>query len=185
LQVAHDEATRLERLVTNVLELTRIRAGGVSPQPVLVSVADLAGLATQRLQRVAGDRAVSVRIDADIAPIHVDPAMSEHVVVNLLENALLYSPPSAPVEIWAVPLGDMQELWVVDHGRGIPAEDRERIFEEFVRLDSKSAARGTGLGLAIVRSFVELNGGQVRCEETPGGGSTFVVRWPTTSGGSA
>jgi two-component system, OmpR family, sensor histidine kinase KdpD len=182
LQVAHDEAARLERLVTNVLELTRIRGGALRPEPVAVSAADLVRVAAQRLRHFTDQRTICMEFDPELPTLWVDPAMLEHAVVNLLENALRYSPGGLPIEIRAAQMADEQELRVVDHGPGVAVEDRDRMFDEFVRLDPKTASSGTGLGLAIVRAFVEVTGGRVWYEETPGGGATFVVVLPTVPG---
>jgi two-component system sensor histidine kinase KdpD len=183
LEIANDESARLERLITNVLEITRVRSGAARPEPVTVSAADLVRVAGRRLRRDTAARAVSMDIAPDLPPLQVDPGMLEHVLVNLLENALRYSPPDTPIEIRAECVGNALELRIIDHGDGIAEADRGRIFEEFVRLDVPGAPQGTGLGLAIVKEFVELSGGHVRCEESPGGGATFVVTLPVETQG--
>jgi len=178
LQVTHDEVERLEQLVTNVLELTRIRAGAVRPQPVLIDPADLTRVSVQRLRRLADERQIDMEIDPDEPPLLVDPGMFEHVMVNLVENALRYSPLDTAIGIRVTSVPGAQQLRVIDHGPGIRQNDRERVFDEFVRLDGRAESTGTGLGLAIVRAFVEAADGRVWCEETPGGGATFVVEVP-------
>ena len=188
VEVAHDESARLERIITNVLELTRVRGGALRPEPVPVDAADLVRVAVQRLHRLADHRTISIDFDPELPPVWVDPTMLEHVVVNLLENVLRYSPGDTPIEVCAVQvvgeqtMQTMQTVQIVDHGSGIGVEDRDRIFDEFVRLDRHRAPSGTGLGLAIVRAFVEANGGDVRCDDTPGGGATFVVTLPNVPG---
>jgi len=175
-EVAHDESARLERIITNVLELTRVRGGALRPEPIAVDAADLVGAAVRRLDRLTERRTITVDFDPELPPLWGDPAMLEHVIVNLLENALRYSPAASPVEIAATTSADgRQAVRVVDHGTGVGVDDRERMFEEFVRLEPARPPSGTGLGLAIVRAFVDANGGQVGYEETPGGGATFVV----------
>ncbi len=183
LEVTHEESARLERLVTNVLELTRIRGGALRPAPVRVDAADLVRAAVKRLRRLTDGRDIELRLDPDLPPLWVDPALLEHVIVNLLENALRYSPPDRPIRIGAVQVGPRQQLRIVDHGPGVAVKDRTRMFDEFVRLDPTAVPSGTGLGLAIVRGFVESSGGTVAYEETPGGGATFVVDLPVARGG--
>jgi two-component system sensor histidine kinase KdpD len=177
LQALYDETTRLERLITNVLELTRIRAG-VHPDPAAVSAADLVRAAMRRLDRVAGDRAIRLDIDPDLPALWGDPAMLESIVVNLVENALRHSSADKPIDISAEDRDCELLIRVVDHGEGIGIDQRDRVFEEFVRLDPGSSSSGTGLGLSIARAFAEGNGGRVWYEDTPGGGATFVMALP-------
>jgi two-component system OmpR family sensor kinase len=100
------------------------------------------------------------------------------VLVNLVTNAFKYSPEPAPIEVQVTCDDSHVFLRVVDHGPGVPAEERDRVFERFARLDGGSARPGLGLGLYIVRIISENHGGCVRVEETPGGGATFVVELP-------
>jgi two-component system sensor histidine kinase KdpD len=179
IQVAHDESARLERLIAKVLELTRIRAGGLRPEPLDISAADMVRVAVRRLDTLVNNREILLDIDPGLPALWVDPAMLEHALVNLIENALRYSPAGTPIEIRAESKGNTLELRVIDHGDGVPPEERERIFEEFVRLDPRAESSGTGLGLAIVRAFVEAADGTVACEMTPGGGASFVLTLPT------
>ena len=153
-----------------------MRGGALRPEPIAIDAADLVAAAVRRLDRLGEGRTITVDFDPELRPLWGDPAMLEHVIVNLLENALRYSPAASPVEIGATTTADgRQTVRVVDHGTGIGVGDRERIFEEFVRLEPKRPPSGTGLGLAIVRAFVDANGGHVGYEETPGGGATFVM----------
>jgi two-component system, OmpR family, sensor histidine kinase KdpD len=178
LELAHGEATRLEGIVTNVLEMTRIRAGALRPEPSASSAVDLVQGAVSRLRHLADDREIQLGIAPEVPPVWADPRMMEYVLANLLENALRYSSPDLPIDIGARAGNGDVELTVADHGPGIPVGSREHIFDEFVRLDPRESSGGTGLGLAIVQAFVAANGGRVRCEETKGGGATFVVALP-------
>ncbi len=109
--------------------------------------------------------------------VNVDAVMVEQVLVNLLENALRYAPPDSTIGFEVTRSDESVELRIVDQGPGIPPPERDRIFEEFVRLDPNQTG-GMGLGLAIVRAFVLAHDGGVWCEATPGGGATFIVSLP-------
>jgi two-component system sensor histidine kinase KdpD len=178
LELAYAESARLERLVRNILEVSRIRADGLSPQPVALSTGDVVRAAVDRLGALGDARDIALDVDARTPALWVDPEMLERVVSNLLENALVHGGADGPVEICVRSVEDTVELRVVDHGAGIPERDRDRIFEEFVRLGDAQSGRGTGLGLAIVGALVEANAGHVWCEETCGGGATFVLVLP-------
>jgi K+-sensing histidine kinase KdpD len=170
----HDEADRLERLVTKVLELSRVHAGVLEPSPEPTDVGELARAAVRRLRHVASRHDIRLLVDGDVLVIDVDPAMLELVLVSLIENALRFAPAASDIEVLASRVDDRCEIRVVDHGPGVPTADRERIFEEFVRLDGG----GSGLGLAIARAFTEAQHGSLAYEPTPGGGATFVVGLP-------
>jgi K+-sensing histidine kinase KdpD len=172
----HEEADRLERLVTKVLELSRIHGGALVPQRQPTDVAEVARSALHRIRQLADGRSLRLSVEGDVVEAEVDPQMMELVVVSLLENALRYAPGTSEVLISARPVDGECELRVTDHGPGIPVEDRERIFEEFVRLGAPVDGSGSGLGLAIARAFVEAQRGRIWVEPTPGGGATFVVR---------
>jgi two-component system sensor histidine kinase KdpD len=178
IDASYQEAARLEQLVTVALEITRIRSGGLRPEPVAVSLGDLVRAATQRLRPLSSDRDIALDISPELPAAYVDAMLLERSVANVLENALRHSPADRGIEVTAACSGPMVELRVADHGEGIAPADRERVFEEFVQLDRRGASAGVGLGLAITKAFVGVNGGSVRCEGTPGGGATFVLTMP-------
>jgi two-component system sensor histidine kinase KdpD len=175
---ARNETDRLERLVTKVLELARIHAGVIEPSPEPVDLGELAGAAARRLDHLASQRNVGVRVHShDILVATVDPDMLELVVIVMLENALRFAPANSQIDV--VVESTMRgecTVRVVDHGPGIPAAHREAVFEEFVRLDRDGA--GSGLGLTIARTMVEAHGGRMWIQETPGGGATVVASLP-------
>jgi signal transduction histidine kinase len=107
--------------------------------------------------------------------------MIEQVFGNLLENALRFAPPGSEILVSGRPVVDPPgvQVCVADHGPGVPEDEREHIFEEFARVDARADSTGTGLGLAIVHALVTAHGGRVWCEETPGGGATFVFVVPS------
>ncbi len=184
LEAAYHESTRLEGLVTKVLDLSRIRAG-VKPEPELVDVGDVVRSAVTRVGSAAASRTITLHVATDLPALYVDPVLLEHALANLLENAVVHDPDGDDIEVCAVARGCRIDLAVVDHGPGIAPAERARVFEEFVRLDSPQGRPGTGLGLTIVRALTEAHGGHVRVESTPGGGATFVLDLPAEGGEQA
>jgi two-component system, OmpR family, sensor histidine kinase KdpD len=181
IEAAYEESARLEGLVTKVLELTRIRSGALHPEPTIVAAPDLVRAAVDRLGPADRTRRIHLDLDPELPAAHVDVVWMEHVIANLLENAMVHDPRASEITVRGAAAGSLLELAVVDHGPGIAPADRERAFEEFVRLRASTDGPGTGLGLAIVRALVTAGGGTVRYEETPGGGATFVVSLPAAS----
>jgi two-component system sensor histidine kinase KdpD len=179
LETIADEAERLERLVRNTLELSRIRAGALNVNLEPLDIADLVQHAVRRLRPIARAHRVRLNVDDNLPVVALDVMMMDQILLNLLENALRFAPPGSEilVEVHCVG-GEQVELRVVDHGPGVPDEARERIFEEFQSADTRPDRPGTGLGLAIVRALVTAQAGSVRYEPTDGGGATFVCRFP-------
>jgi two-component system, OmpR family, sensor histidine kinase KdpD len=180
LDTIYDETDRLERLVTNILELSRIRAGALELRRQPVDLPDLAQAAIRRLRPLARAHRVRLDIAPGIATVEVDIQMMEQIFGNLLENALRFAPPGSEILVSATPTADPGGVVVrvIDHGSGVPEAQRTRIFEEFSRVDARPDATGTGLGLAIVHALVTAHGGNVWCEATPGGGATFAFDLP-------
>ena len=172
-----DEAERLSRLVTNVLDMTRFEAGVVELRRDLYPLEEIVGAALQRLERQVQGRPLLVSIPDGLPPIFADDVLIGQVVVNLVENALKYTPVETPLEIAAEPAGDAVTLEVRDRGPGLAAGDEERIFEKFYRAGSRGA-RGAGLGLAICRAILEVHGGSIAALNREGGGAIFRVRLP-------
>ena len=129
-----------------------------------------------RLQPRLAGRAVTLDIADELPPVACDYAQIDQVVTNLLENALLHTPPGTPVLARAARDNGVVRVEVVDRGPGIPAADRERLFHPFER--GRSRAPGTGLGLTIARGFVEAHGGKIWAESVEGQGSTFYFTIP-------
>jgi two-component system, OmpR family, sensor histidine kinase KdpD len=169
------EAERLDRLVANLLDLSRLQAGAAQPEPDVWPMDDLV---VQALDDVgeAGQR-VEVSLPEESPAVRADAHQIERVLVNLIENALKYSPATEPVHVQVTATALEVLIRVVDHGPGIAHGDRERIFEPFQR-GSDGAIRGAGLGLAIARGFAEANAGRVWVESRAGQGSTVVLALP-------
>ncbi|HLY86987.1 MAG TPA: DUF4118 domain-containing protein [Gaiellaceae bacterium] len=159
------EATRLDRVVEQLLDLSRLEAGSAEPHRELWHVDELVGQALAGL----GAEAARVRLDigSETPPVEVDAAQVERVIANLLDNALKYSPPGSFVLLRAEPGATELRLHVVDSGAGLPDEQREALFQPFRR---GAAGHGSGLGLAIARGFAEANGGRLWAQDDPGGG---------------
>jgi two-component system, OmpR family, sensor histidine kinase KdpD len=174
---AEESLDRLDRLVANLLDMSRLQAGalGMFPQPLALEEA------VPRALDDLGDQAgaVAVRIPADLPDVLVDPGLLERVLVNVLANALRYSPAGRPPVITASALADIVELRVIDHGPGIDEGDRDRVFLPFQRLGDQDNSTGVGLGLALSRGLAEAMSGELTPEHTPGGGLTMVLRLPT------
>lgn len=178
LETIRIEVRRLERLVENLLDLSRLEAGPAVRRPELWTVDTLLARALEQLGRDA--ERVRVTVGAELPPVRVDAAHIERVLVNLLENALKFSSPSDLVDVSAAADAGQVVVRVRDRGPGIAPADRERIFEPFER---GGGGRGSGLGLAIARGFAEANGGRVRLETVRGGGggSIFVLELPAAA----
>ncbi|MFI6296391.1 DUF4118 domain-containing protein [Nonomuraea sp. NPDC050790] len=168
LDTAHESLNKLDRLVTNLLDMSRLQAGvlGVAPEPV-----SAAEIVHRALADLGVSKLVAVEIPPGLPPLTADPVLLERVLVNLVGNAVRYG----DVVVSASRHGDRVEIRVVDHGPGIPAEAHERVFQPFQRLGDRSAHKGVGLGLALSRGLTEAMGGTLTPEETPGGGLTMTV----------
>jgi two-component system sensor histidine kinase KdpD len=173
------EAKRLERLVGNLLELSRLEVGAAAPRLELWTIEDLVGRALAGLGAAA--ERVSVSIPDELPPICVDGTQIERVLVNLLENALKFSSPTDPVSLSAEHADGDVIVRVLDAGPGLAEQDRERVFEPFERGAEAGARTGAGLGLAIARGFTHANGGRVWAEAADSGGTSFVVALPAAA----
>jgi len=169
------QARRLERLVEDLLALSRLEAGAATPGKEVWTVD---GLLARVLETVSASERVEVELPEDAPSVDVDAGQIERALVNVLENALRFSPGDESIVVSAVELPDEVRLTIDDHGPGVPAHERERIFEPFVRGETMPRDRGSGLGLAIARGFVALNGGRLWVEAGDGGGARFVLALP-------
>ncbi|MCU1487619.1 MAG: multi-sensor signal transduction histidine kinase [Actinomycetia bacterium] len=179
LDLAVDNTDRLVRLVNDILDLERLRAGQVALD---LRVADLTDLAAKAVAAVASatTNGVQVRVSGFPAPVWVDADRMMQVITNLVGNAIKFSDAEGVVDVHVATEGGEGVLRVTDHGRGIPPELLEQIFDRFQQVDATDAREkgGTGLGLAIARSIVEQHGGRIWAESTEGVGATFSVAVP-------
>jgi two-component system sensor histidine kinase KdpD len=178
--VVEEEADRLNRLVGDLLDLSRFRAGAIPLQPELIAVDDLLGAALQRLSGHAQASRIHTRLNGDSLLVgRFDFVHSLRVLVNLIENALKYSPPDTNVEVTVQDVDGQLMIQVSDQGTGIDVREAERIFEPFVRsAKADDSGNGAGLGLAIARGLARAQDGDVLYAPRPGGGSVFTLRLP-------
>jgi two-component system sensor histidine kinase KdpD len=178
------EADRLSRLVSNLLDLSRIEAGVIKPNKEWEDVAELIRRVVRRLKPGLGDHPITVEVASGLPHARFDTIHVEQALTNLIENAAKYSSQGSPIEVTARVENRpdrKQELHiaVVDRGPGISPADQTRIFDKFYRIaEAGRRTGGTGMGLAIVKGLVEANGGRVVVESEPGAGSTFTIVLP-------
>jgi two-component system sensor histidine kinase KdpD len=178
LAVAHEEAERLNRLVANLLDITRLEAGAVQVRKEWHPLEEIVGAALTRLERRLADRPVTTQIPADLPLVPLDGVLMEQMLLNLLDNALRHTPPRTPIEIAAALDDDHVSLEVADRGPGVPAGDEARVFDRFYRGRPGVAEGGVGLGLTVCRGIVEAHGGRIEAVNRPGGGVAFRVTLP-------
>ncbi|MCX4819883.1 sensor histidine kinase KdpD [Streptomyces sp. NBC_01142] len=171
LEGIENGADRLAHLVGNLLDMSRLQTGTVTP---LIRETDLDEVVPMALVGVPDD-SVGLDIPETLPMVAVDRGLLERAVANIVENAVKYSPDATPVTVAASALGERVELRVVDRGPGVPDDVKERIFEPFQRYGDAPRGAGVGLGLAVARGFVEAMGGTLTAEDTPGGGMTMVL----------
>ncbi len=176
-----DEAERLERLVGNLLDMTRLEGGAVVPKREWVPADEVVGSALTRLERLLAGRPVVTALEGDLPLLSVDPVLLEQALANLLENAVKHTPAGVALEVAARRAGACVVFEVADRGPGLPPGEEERIFERFHRGRS-AAARGAGLGLPIARAIAKVHGGELLAAGRPGGGAVFRLTLPCAPG---
>jgi two-component system sensor histidine kinase KdpD len=178
-----EEAQRLNRLVTNLLDMTRLESGSLQLNRDWNSLEELVGSALARVEASLKDRPVRVSIPADLPLVAVDGVLIEQLLVNLLDNALKYTDPASPISIEARASQDMLTVEVADEGPGLPKGTEERVFEKFYRAPSRE--RGFGLGLPICRAIVTAHGGKIWAEHRLPHGSVFLFTLALRGGAPA
>jgi two-component system, OmpR family, sensor histidine kinase KdpD len=174
-----EEGERLNRLLGNLLSMTRIEADGMRVQREWQPLEEVVGAALNRLEKRLHDRPVAVRIPDALPLVPIDVVLMEQVLVNLLENAIKYTPDDAPIEISAWVDGAGVVVEVSDRGPGIPVGDEARVFEKFYRGPHTRDRRGVGLGLPICRGIIEAHAGRIWAENRPEGGAAFRFFLPS------
>jgi two-component system sensor histidine kinase KdpD len=174
------EAERLNRLVTNLLDMSRIEAGGLRADSEPYPLEELILTTLYRIRPAA--RAIEVHLPADLPLVFVDPTFMDQILTNVIENALKYAPIDARIRLTAVPLPNESfvRLVIEDAGLGVPQDALPRLFEKFYRVGrtGEGARRGTGVGLAVVQGLVETMGGRVRARRSELGGLAIDVDLP-------
>ncbi|ONK10714.1 sensor histidine kinase KdpD [Streptomyces sp. MP131-18] len=176
LESIEQGADRLDQLVGNLLDMSRLQTGTVEP---LLREIDLDEVVPRALGGLSDVSVVELDIPESLPFAAADPGLLERSVANVVENAVKYSPPGKPVLVRADALGEQVQVRVVDRGPGVPDSDKDRIFEPFQRHGDTPRGNGVGLGLAVARGFVEAMHGTLDAEDTPGGGLTMVITLPT------
>jgi two-component system sensor histidine kinase KdpD len=172
-----DEAGRMDRLIGNILDMVRLEAGGPAAKREWVPLEELVGPALARLEDRLADREVRLDLPADLPLIPVDPVLFEHLLFNLVENALKHAPGAGPIEVSARAGEGWVQVEVADRGPGLPPGAERRVFEKFYR-GPTARGPGMGLGLAICRSIALVHDGSLTAENRPGGGAVFRLRLP-------
>jgi two-component system sensor histidine kinase KdpD len=175
VSVIETDAARLARLVDDLLDLSRIQAGAVNPRTDWCDLQEAVVNAIGQARAVEGEHEVVYELPPDLPLVKADPAQLERVFANLIQNAIKYSPPDAPVRVTGGVGAGYVTVRVIDRGRGIPPSQRANIFEPFFR---GRESGGSGLGLAISRGFVEANGGRIQMQTGTTEGTSFAVSFP-------
>lgn len=179
-----DEAERLNRFITNLLDMTRIESGAMQPNDALNYVGDIVGSALRRAAKITERHRTEIDLGPHLPMIRLDPVLFEQVLFNLLDNAAKYSPEGSAILIRGRTAGNSLTLQVIDEGSGIPPEDLERVFDTFYRVRKADQVRaGTGLGLSICRGFVEAMGGTIKAaNRVDRPGAIFTITMPLPGG---
>ncbi len=178
LQTVKEGALRLNRLVGNLLDMARLESGMLQLKREWCDVEDIIGVALRQLQETLRDRILQVNIPSELPLVKADFTLIEQVLVNLLENAVKYSPPGSEIAITVRQDEKELQVAIADRGAGIPEGDQERVFDKFYRLHSPRHVSGTGLGLSICKGIIEAHGGKIWVEPRAGGGSVFTFSLP-------
>jgi two-component system sensor histidine kinase KdpD len=170
-----DESERLNRYVQNLLDMTRLGYGALQPNREWSDLREVAGRAVKQVGKLARGQNIALALGSDLPPVLIDPVLIEQVLVNLLDNAIKYSPSGTTIAVEAERAAETMIVRVTDEGPGIPPDAREAVFDMFyrVRAGDKQAA-GTGLGLSICRGLVEAHGGKIAAKPGKGGRGTTI-----------
>ena len=176
LETIHQEAERLNRLVGNLMDLSRSRAGALVPAKRPTPIEEVIEGVLARMEPVLRSHRLNIVLREGLPEVPMDVVQIDQVITNLLENAAKFSPPASQISLQAASWQGSVQVRIANAGMSIPTEMRERVFEPFIRADGNTA--GTGLGLAIARAMVVAHGGTIWIEEAPGGGTAVVFRLP-------
>ena len=180
-QSIYEEASRLDRLVHNLLEMSRLQSGEARFNKEWYVLEEVIGSALAQLDPQLHDHPVSISLPTDLPLVQIDALLMERVVINLLENSMKYTPPGTPLEISGLVQDQEILVAVADRGPGLPVGQEERIFEKFYQV-APGSARGAGLGLTICRSIIEAHGGRIWAANRPEGGAVFSFTIPLVEG---
>jgi two-component system sensor histidine kinase KdpD len=176
----HTAAERLNRLIDNLLDMTRLESGRIKPALDWCDINDLINTSLRKLDRELSKHKIIVAVSPDMPLVKLDFVLMEQVITNLLHNASLYTPPDSKIQINAFVEGQECALIISDNGPGFPKDAIPRIFEKFYRVPG-SKAGGTGLGLSIVQGFIAAHNGTIKVENKKNGGAEFIIKFPLQS----
>jgi two-component system sensor histidine kinase KdpD len=178
VKVAWEEAERLNHLITNLLDVSRVEAGAIRILRQSSDVQDLIGTALEQLGNHTANRPIAVDIPPNLPFVSVDFGLIVQTLVNIIDNALKYSPADSPIEIKAGNTANEVQIEIADRGFGIPAADLSQVFDKFYRIEHPGSVAGTGLGLSICKGIVEAHGGHIIAENRSGGGTVIRLVLP-------
>jgi two-component system, OmpR family, sensor histidine kinase KdpD len=178
LRTVLEESDRLNRLVGNLMDLARMRSGGLEPAKEPTAIEDIVESVLHRMRAMLSPFRLRTVIRPDLPDVSADPVQLDQALTNLLENAARFSPSAGEIVVTAARWHDVVRLSVSDQGPGVPTEDRERVFEAFYRRDAGAGRAGSGLGLAIVRAIATAHGGRAWLEGSPTGGALVTLELP-------
>jgi two-component system sensor histidine kinase KdpD len=180
------ESDRLNRLVGNLLDMSRIEGGALKPEKEWYPIDEVIHDVVDRMRGILQGREIQTHLSDDLPPVEIDYLQMDQVITNLLENAARYTPIGSPIEVSAEVIDGEVKISIADRGPGIPADDLERIFDKFYRVSgtprkgNQSSTMGTGLGLAVCRGLVEAHGGHIWAANRPDGGAIFQFTLPVS-----
>lgn len=178
IATAWQEANHLNQLLGNLLDMSRLESGVIRVQPEPCDVQDLIGVALSEVRDRLGGHNIETHVPEELTLIPMDFVLMVQVVVNLLDNAIKYSPPGSSITLSALRADEHMEISVTDQGPGIPPQEQTRIFDKFYRGGQRDGVGGTGLGLSIVKGIVDAHEGDISMHSVVGEGTTFTVRLP-------
>ena len=178
VQVAREEAERLNHLITNLLDISRVEAGAIRIFREPSDVQDLVGTALEQLKSHISEHSIKVDIPTDLPFVAVDFGLIVQTLVNVIDNANKYSPVNSPIEIKGKNVGKEVYIEIADRGFGIPPGDLSKIFDKFYRVEHAGSVAGTGLGLSICKGIIEAHGGRIEAENRVGGGTIIRIILP-------
>ncbi len=176
VETIYEEAEHLNQIIRNVLNMTRLEAGAITVKKEWQPLEEIIGAVLDRLSEKIKDRPLKTRLPEDLPLLSFDPLLIEQVLMNLLDNAIKYTPQGTPIELSAAVKDGEVVVELEDRGPGVPPGEEERIFEKFVR--ASATGGGIGLGLTICRAVITAHGGKIWAENRPGGGAVFRFTLP-------
>ncbi|ALI04884.1 MULTISPECIES: two-component system sensor histidine kinase KdpD [Pseudomonas] len=173
-----ESALRMNTLVNNLLDMARLESGSVVLNRQWQPIEDVVGSALRAIHPILAGRSVQVALEEDLPLVRIDAVLIERILINLIENAIKYTPAGTPISLGASATPENIELWVADEGPGLPRGHEEAIFNKFMRGKKESSIPGVGLGLAICRAIAQAHGGTMLGVTRPEGGARFTLRLP-------